>query len=128
MGFVRNVTNDGAPKTIFNVSDDQEAAAYQSLLDSDLPTCPYCYADMKPDRDGMLFVVSNPMSQMAGFDVCTITPVCPKCHKISSLKDEFDLDPAFPTAIEVLKKARANYAALKARQANAKGGTNGKKR
>ena len=127
MGLVKNVNEHGVAKSIFRVSDDKEAQAYQSFVDMVMPTCPRCYQPMKINRDDMLFEISNPLAQTMGMDLATCTPICPSCHGQQILNDEMDLNPAFPSAVNVLKKARQNYAALKAKNAKAKGGTNGKR-
>lgn len=127
MGLVRNEIEGGVTKSIFAVSNDDEKRAYQSLIDTDMPKCPRCYSEMKLPKENMLFEVINPLANTIGMDLATFTPICPICKGKSTLDVEVDLNPAFPTAVETLKRARANYAAMRAAKNGAKGGTNGKR-
>ena len=130
MGLVKNVTDHGLTKSIFRVSNEAEQKAYQALINQDMAVCPRCYSKMTMKADDMLFEVANPLTQTIGMDLATFTPICPNCRGKLSLPTEIDLNPAFPTAVATLKRARDNYAALKAKQNAAKGnkgGTNGKR-
>lgn len=127
MGLVRNVNENGVMKSVFRVSDDKEAHAYQSFVDMTMPKCPRCYTELKLAPDDMLFEINNPLTQTMGMDLATCTPICPKCRGQLSINEEMDLDMAFPTAVNTLKKARKNYEELKAKRSGAKGGTNGKR-
>ena len=125
MGLVKNITDNGMTKSIFRVSSAKEAAAYQSLVDMDMPKCPECEAEMKLSPEQMLFEVENPLTQTMGMTLATFTPKCPGCGAELRLDSEIDLNPAFPSALETLERARKKYAALKAQKA--KGGSDGKR-
>ena len=124
MGLVRNEIDGGMTKSIFKPSNEEEARAYQSLVDMVIPECPRCYTAMKLEPDDMLFEVKNPLTQTMYMDLATFTPVCPKCREKQILNDEIDLDQAFPTAVNTLKRAREKYEALRNSK---KGGPNGKR-
>ena len=111
----------GVQHVVFTPANDQEEKAYRSLLEMDKPICPRCKKPLNPPVQNLKFEVTNPLTQDEGMDLAMFKPICNNCGGTIELMDEFDLMPAFPTAVGILKKARENYKRMKNR-----GGTNGK--
>lgn len=118
--LVRNENRGGMMVSIFRPQNEAEQKAYQSLVDSVMPVCPRCYTELKIKPEDMYFEVSNPLTQTMGMDLGVFRPRCPKCKGVLEVDGEIDLDQAFPSAVNILKHARENYA----RQ---KGASNGKR-
>ena len=86
----------------------EEANAYRSFIQSDVPKCPHCGAPIELRPDDMHINIYSPLNPLFGMEMGRPQFDCIRCGKRVEVMADMDLH-AFPSIIQYLTRLRQEY-------------------